>query len=530
MGPACSSTKNERTGTTQSTIKPTEKNNSHSPSKSPEKQSSPKKTGSKGETPIISKTEDIKIDTNLLANNDQVNPMDHYEILEDLGEKPYGNLFLVKHQDAKQKRLMKEISGVEKGNEAKIREKFDILKKFDHPKIVKIYENYSYNGIYFIVTEFFKKGNLEQIITQKKFLKENQVANIIYQILLAINYAHSSEIMHRDLKPENVMIEEVDTNEKYTVNVIDFGTVSSIEKFLKNNQKIGSVSYMAPEVIDTLTFDKKCDLWSCGIMTYYLLSGTTPFQHSDDSQMIQNIKTAPLKFTGKCEKVSSLCKDFMKKLIERDPKKRLSAFDALNHGWFVKFQLKDKNTIIETTKLNSFMNNLVSYNSEFKLQQVCVALIVHNLPSTEDVKELEKAFTLMDINLDGKLTKEELITGFKTIYKNKENYDPVKEVEKIFKNVDNDKTGFISYEEFICACIDKHMLLTEKYLKFAFSCFDDNNSGFITSKELGSVLSGGGENKISQQMLNNVMKDIDVDIDGKMSFAEFKLMMEKILK
>ena len=117
---------------------------------------------------------------------------------------------------------MKEISIVPVENKDMINKKFDILKKFDHPKIVKIYDIFSLNDNYYIITRFLQKGNLRDFI-KNKTLKENQVANIIYQLLMAINYAHSFGVIHSDLKTENILIDDFDSNDKYTIHIIEFG-------------------------------------------------------------------------------------------------------------------------------------------------------------------------------------------------------------------------------------------------------------------------------------------------------------------
>ena len=103
------------------------------------------------------------------------------------------------------------------------------------------------------------------------------------------------------------------------------------------------------------------------------------------------------------------------------------------------------------------------------------------------------------------------------------------EVEAIFKNADNDNKGFLEYEEFIGACIDKNMLLDNKYLKFAFDFFDSDGSGHITIKELKQVFCGGGDHEISSKLMREIVGDIDDNGDGQISYEEFCKMMKNIL-
>ena len=138
------------------------------------------------------------------------------------------------------------------------------------------------------------------------------------------------------------------------------------------------------------------------------------------------------------------------------------------------------------------------------------------MPHNQEIKELEKAFRLIDENGDGKLTKEEIIKGF-VKFINKSLDEAIIEVDSIFLAVDADKSGFIEYEEFIRACITKETLLTDTYLRFAFKFFDKDQSGYITVGEIKDVFSGGNKN-YSDKTIENMIKDIDTDKDGKVIF------------
>jgi calcium-dependent protein kinase len=402
--------------------------------------------------------------------------------------------------------------------------------KLDHPNILEVLEMYTWDGKYFVITEFLEKGNLEMEIKKKKIFMEKQVANIIYQVLLAANYCHGNGVIHRDLKPMSILVENVDSNEKYDVKVVDFGTLNSLEENLKVKRKLGSINYMAPEVLSSTKYDAKCDLWSIGVITYLFLLGILPFDNEDENIIMSNIRKGEVKFDKvKAVKISTPAKELICKMLEVDPNKRITAFDALNHPWFEKYHLKEKNSYVENNKLKSFVENLRTFDDGQRLQHVCIALIVHNLPENDDIKELERAFASMDKNLDGKLTKEELINGFKGIYKTRKESDIKEEVEKLFSRLDSDKSGHLSYEEFIRGAIDKNKLINDTNLRFAFSCIDDNNSGFISSMELHNVLCSGKDHDVASKTIFAMMKDIDINSDGKMSFDEFRQMMHKII-
>ena len=170
-----------------------------------------------------------------------------------------------------------------------------ILSKLDHPNILKLYEVYSDEKRYYIVTEYCKGGELFDEIVKKGTFSEKEAASIIKQILQAVAYFHDLKIVHRDLKPENVLIDK-ELND--TLKVIDFGTSIQIKdgEFLTNTH--GTSYYIAPEVLKK-KYSEKCDVWSVGVMLYILLSGTPPFDGKDDTEITENVKIGTFKMNSK---------------------------------------------------------------------------------------------------------------------------------------------------------------------------------------------------------------------------------------
>lgn len=147
------------------------------------------------------------------------------------------------------------------------------LKKIDHPNVVKIYECFEDSTGYYIVTELCSGGELFDQIISRKF-SEFEAAKLMRALLKCLNVIHLNNVVHRDLKPENIMLEE---NKDFDqIKLIDFGT--SIEVVLNEaiDGKIGSPSYVAPEVLMG-SYTEKVDLWSCGVIAFILLSGKLPF-------------------------------------------------------------------------------------------------------------------------------------------------------------------------------------------------------------------------------------------------------------
>lgn len=133
--------------------------------------------------------------------------------------------------------------------------------------------------------------------------------------------------MHRDMKPENLLLDKDESNPK--IKIIDFGTSSRFEKDKTLNQKFGTPYYIAPEVLKK-NYNEKCDVWSCGVILYIILCGYPPFNGANDKQIIEAvIKGRYTLDEPEWDDVSLEAKDLIKRLLEYDPAKRISAEEAL---------------------------------------------------------------------------------------------------------------------------------------------------------------------------------------------------------
>ena len=153
-------------------------------------------------------------------------------------------------------------------------------------------------------------------------------------MISCVSYCHSKNIVHRDLKPENVMLEKEKSFDN--IKLIDFGTAQVFDPSKKLNEQIGTPYYIAPEVLNK-KYSKECDVWSCGVITYILLSGIPPFNGVTDSEIMAAIRKGKFNFNSAVwKKVSDDAKDFITQLLILDTEKRPSAEQALQHPWLVR--------------------------------------------------------------------------------------------------------------------------------------------------------------------------------------------------
>ena len=477
----------------------------------------------------------IAINNDVIVSGNEVNPESIYIKTKLLGSGAFGEVWLAHHKDLDRDFAMKIIKKRKnrKNDEKEILNEIEILKKLDHPKILKVIDFYSTLKKYYIITEYCHEGELfNEIIKVGKF-DEGQAAFIINQILKAITYCHKMNIIHRDIKPENIMITNREKNGCLQVKLIDFGTAKIFEKGHQENKYVGSSYYMAPEIIKR-KYDEKCDLWSIGVIMYILLTGRPPFDGNDDDEILENVKKGVFdKSSYPYPLLSSQSKDLIDKLLQYDPKKRISADQAIEHPWFktAEFKKKDKVNTIAPELARELIGNMTKYRSDNILKCAVIAYLVHHITNTEECFEASKLFIKIDLNYDGKIEKHELIQGFQKYWGISKD-EAEEKVELIFANIDTDFNGFIEYEEFVRASVNSSIFMSKNYLKFAFNYFDRDASGDITFEEIKKRFTQNAKN-INEEVdleLKEIFDSIDINGDGSISFNEFCKMMKNILQ
>ena len=210
-----------------------------------------------------------------------------------------------------------------------------------HKNLCKLYDIFQDDKYLYIITEKCTGDNILQYLRaldiHNPYKEEEKICEIIHQLLMVIYYLHNYGIVHRNIKPDSILMFRRGINSY--IKLIDF----NLSKYLNNNEKTkepyGSVGYSSPEMLLDLPYDNKIDEWSIGILTYLLLCGKLPFsdEHSEREVARQTIHEK-LSFTQPIwEKKSKEAKDFVNKLLNKDPKKRMSVKEALTHSWIKKY-------------------------------------------------------------------------------------------------------------------------------------------------------------------------------------------------
>lgn len=222
-----------------------------------------------------------------------------------------------------------------------LRREIKIMKKVSHPNILKLFEVFEDDEEFFLVMELVKGKELFDKIVEKGQYSERDAANIVNQIVSAVEYLHSNGIAHRDLKPENLL--SAGDEEDEVIKIADFGFSKNFgeEKLMTS---CGSPGYVAPEVLTCESYDKAVDMWSVGVIIYILLCGYPPFYADNAPALFKKIMDVKYDFDDPSwDDVSDAAKNLIRHLLVKDPNERYTASECLNDPWVQGNCSADKN-------------------------------------------------------------------------------------------------------------------------------------------------------------------------------------------
>ncbi len=272
---------------------------------------------------------------------------DFYDLKEVIGKGKFGVVNLGIHKKTQQQVAVKiinkdSITTIE--DKELVRIEIGILKLCHHPNVVRLLDHLENEDYIFIVTEYIEGGTLGQYFKKKNFnFSERQASSIMSQIANGVKYLHKYGIVHRDLKPDNIMITQ--QNDFGIVKIMDFGLSKIVSTQEKMVDGYGTLSYVAPEVLLRTPYNKEVDIWSMGIILYYMLCGHLPFKGNKEVIIAEKIVNDDLEFDeDEWEVRSKKVRELIISCLKKEPEERITIDDFLNHPWFKK-NLKPKNSV-----------------------------------------------------------------------------------------------------------------------------------------------------------------------------------------
>eukprot|EP01018_Ginkgo_biloba_P032980 Gb_25414 [translate_table: standard] len=206
------------------------------------------------------------------------------------------------------------------------------MKLIKHPNVVQLHEVMASKTKIYIVLEFVTGGELFDKINDLGRLKEDEARRYFQQLVNAVDYCHSRGVYHRDLKPENLLLDTYGN-----LKVSDFGLSALPQQVRKDgllHTTCGTPNYVAPEVISGKGYDGAiADLWSCGVILFVLISGYLPFNETNIITLYRKINKADFTFP---KRLSSGAKKLITRILDPNPKTRITVPEILEDGWFKK--------------------------------------------------------------------------------------------------------------------------------------------------------------------------------------------------
>lgn len=272
---------------------------------------------------------DLEYSNTVILHSD---PKETYKIEQKLGTGAFAVVKLVTHRVTKEEFAMKIIMKDKlKANHSQmelLRREIMVMSKLNHPSIVKLYEAYDSPTATCLVLELASGGSVLERLLKVGAYTEEETAIVMRQLLDACVYLKSRGIAHRDLKPDNLLIAA-----NGRIKISDFGLSKDYSKSALQTS-VGTANYVAPEVLSGQNYDFQCDVWSCGVIAYTLLSAQLPFYGEDNREIFQKIVDLDYLFPDRYfKKVSDVALGFIESIFVTNPNERMTAKQCLHHPW-----------------------------------------------------------------------------------------------------------------------------------------------------------------------------------------------------
>ncbi|KAL4592070.1 hypothetical protein LXL04_005051 [Taraxacum kok-saghyz] len=394
-----------------------------------------------------------------------------------------------------------------------VRREVEIMKHLPkHPNIVTMRDTYEDNDAVHIVMELCEGGELFDRIVARGRYTERAAASIMRKIVEIVQMCHSHGVMHRDLKPENFLFGN--KKESAPLKAIDFGLSVFFKPGEVFNEIVGSPYYMAPEVLKR-NYGPEVDVWSSGVILYILLCGVPPFWAETEQGVAQAIIRSVINFKrDPWPKVSENAKDLVKKMLDPDQKRRLTAQQVLDHPWLLNSKKAPNVALGDAVK-----SRLKQFSVMNKLKKRALRVVADHL-SMEEVAGIKEEFKMIDTGNKGNINIDDLKIGLQKLGHQVNDAD----LQVLMESADVDRDGTLNFGEFIAATVHLKRMANDEHLHKAFNFFDKNHDGYIEVDELRHALGDEGDVN-NEDVINAIMNDVDTNKDGCISYEEFVAMM-----
>ncbi|BAF13566.1 calcium-dependent protein kinase 8 [Oryza sativa Japonica Group] len=440
-----------------------------------------------------------------------------YELGGELGRGEFGITYLCTEAETGDRYACKSISKRKLRTPVDVedvRREVEIMRHMpSHPNIVSLRAAYEDEDNVHLVMELCEGGELFDRIVARGHYTERAAAAVTRTIVEVVQMCHRHGVMHRDLKPENFLY--ANKKDSSPLKAIDFGLSVFFRPGERFTEIVGSPYYMAPEVLKR-HYGPEVDVWSAGVILYILLCGVPPFWAETEQGVAQAIIRSVVDFKREpWPRVSEPAKDLVKRMLDPNPMTRLTAEQVLEHPW-----LHDSKKMPDIPLGDAVRARLQQFAAMNKLKKKALKVIAEHL-SAEEAADIKDMFDKMDVSKNGQLTFEDFKAGIRKLG----NQMPDSDLKILMDAADIDKNGILDYQEFVAVSIHVRKIGNDEHIQKAFSYFDQNKSGYIEIEELREALVDEIDGN-DEDIINSIIRDVDTDKDGKISYDEFAVMMK----
>ncbi|KAL8565325.1 hypothetical protein ACOMHN_029021 [Nucella lapillus] len=257
---------------------------------------------------------------------------DYYDILEELGSGAFGVVHRCVEKKTGRVFVAKFINTPYPLDKHLVKNEVNVMNHLHHPKLINLHDGFEDKHEMVLILEFLAGGELfDRIASDDYRMSEAEVINYMRQVCDGVKHMHENSIVHLDIKPENIMC---DTKKSTNVKLIDFGLASRLNPDEVIKVTTATAEFAAPEIVEREPVGFYTDMWAVGVLGYVLLSGLSPFAGEDDMETLQNVKRCDWEFDEEAfSSVSQEGKDFIRSLMLKQPQKRMTVYEALDHAW-----------------------------------------------------------------------------------------------------------------------------------------------------------------------------------------------------
>ncbi|KAI3669857.1 hypothetical protein L6452_41305 [Arctium lappa] len=391
-----------------------------------------------------------------------------------------------------------------------VRREVKILKALTgHNNLVHFYDAYEDHEKVYVVMELCEGGELlDRILSRGGKYSEDDAKAVLIQILNVVAFCHLQGVVHRDLKPENFLFTSKDENSP--LKAIDFGLSDFVKPDERLNDIVGSAYYVAPEVLHR-SYSTEADVWSIGVIAYILLCGSRPFWARSESGIFRAVLKADPSFDEvPWPTLSSEAKDFVKRLLNKDPRKRMTAAQGLSHPW-----IRNSNEVKVPLDI-SILRLMKGYMRSSALRKAALRALSKTL-TVDELFYLKEQFSLLEPSKNGSISMDNIKAAL-----TKHATDAMKEsrIHDFLASLSALQYRRMDFEEFCAAAINIYQLEAldrwEQHARCAYELFEKDGNRAIMIEELASELG------LSPSVpVHAVLHDWIRHTDGKLSFLGF---------